>query len=747
MEPPRCFITMNFMSNPVTDCNGHTFEKSAIESWYREHDTSPVTNQRVSHKGLIPNFAVKQLTEEYIKAQSNPASTVTIPIKKIIDPTHIKPFIQPPITINQQYLITDSKEYMSLEIGFDTTPDTRKPVTCICVIDISGSMGERATEYNPSGENDGFSRLDLVKHSLTTIFKSLQPNDKIALITFNQFANTLLEPTHISNTAVITTAINGLSPGGNTNLWAGLKSGIDIANTITDDSNIAIMILTDGVSNYNPPRGIIPTFDTYKQVTKFTIHTFAYGYDIDSESLAYLATKGNGIFGYIPDGTMVGTIFINAISNILATGSNGCTLNIMTNANLLQLGTTSPTSKKPSNNINIDLGSLLYGQTRNLVFEVTNKLESQIQGFIDFNYDSKHLEIPINLSLATKPQTIVNNITRCDIVSIISQLIADNNITHKDLITLFPSKYSTATVTPYITDLITDCVDKDANKGQLGKSVEKSSWYSKWGRHYLRSVIRAHQLQQCLNFKDLAPQHYNGSKFTEYQEQIEIVFNNIAPPQPSIAMPVYKGGYGVSAFASSSTSPTSPSYASIPASYYNVSGGCFTGNWLVNMANGTVKSVKAIQPGDVVISKNSPTGTATIKCVVKLRINGDIQMVSLGGIGGITPYHPFYTDSQPNQWIFPETYTTATHGIKVGEYMYDFVLDQGHTVSMQGGFNIACLGHGITSSPVITHEYFGTNRVIDDLKDHDDWSIGYITLDNWTFLRNAITKRIERLEF
>jgi len=94
MEPPRCFITMDFMSNPVTDCNGHTFEKSAIESWYREHDTSPVTNQRVSHKGLIPNFAIKQLTEEYIKAQANPASTVINPIKKVIEPTPIKPFTQ-----------------------------------------------------------------------------------------------------------------------------------------------------------------------------------------------------------------------------------------------------------------------------------------------------------------------------------------------------------------------------------------------------------------------------------------------------------------------------------------------------------------------------------------------------------------------------------------------------------------------------------------------------------------------------
>jgi hypothetical protein len=248
-----------------------------------------------------------------------------------------------------------------------------------------------------------------------------------------------------------------------------------------------------------------------------------------------------------------------------------------------------------------------------------------------------------------------------------------------------------------------------------------------------------------LNFKDLAPQHYSGSTFNDYQQQIENIFNNIAPPHPSIQMPSFTSNCYTNY--NTNQAVASPNYSSIPTSYYNVSGGCFTGNWLVNMANGTTKLVSVIKPGDIVISNNSPTGTATIKCVVKLRINYDISMISLEGSCGITPYHPFYIDSKPNQWSFPATYTTATHGIKIGEYMYDFILDRGHTVSMQGGFNIACLGHGITSSTVITHEYFGTNRIIDDLKDHNDWNTSYITLDTWTFQRNIITNHIERLEF
>jgi len=186
------------------------------------------------------------------------------------------------------------------------------------------------------------------------------------------------------------------------------------------------------------------------------------------------------------------------------------------------------------------------------------------------------------------------------------------------------------------------------------------------------------------------------------------------------------------------TYTSTPNYASIPTSYYNVSGGCFTGKWLVNMADGTNKAVQDIQPGDIVISRNTINGTARVKCVLKLQIMYDMLMICLNGKDAITHFHPFYidSDSNSNNWIFPEDYTSATHGAIAGEYMYDFILDSGHTVNMQGGFNFACLGHGITTSAVIRHAYFGTNRIIDDLKDHDDWVKGYITLNEWRFIRN-----------
>jgi hypothetical protein len=117
-------------------------------------------------------------------------------------------------------------------------------------------------------------------------------------------------------------------------------------------------------------------------------------------------------------------------------------------------------------------------------------------------------------------------------------------------------------------------------------------------------------------------------------------------------------------------------------------------------------------------------------------------MCSPNGVVGITPYHPFWKTNSDlrREWEFPTQNLSLSKNFMVileGEYMYDFIIDNGFTVALEGGYNVACLGHGCQDSDIITHEYFGTQRIIDDLKDHEDWSTGYITLNDWSFTRNA----------
>lgn len=768
IEPPRCPITMDYMVDPVFDVNGHTFERSAIENWYQTHDTSPVTNLPVANKILTPNFSVKQLMEEYNQPRNgSPQQMIVDPVQQPILPPTV-----PTLVTNSEIFEHNGTQYVNINLSLDTPIDqviTRKPVRFICVIDISGSMGERATEYVPNGENDGFTRLDLVKHSLNTIVASLNPHDEIALVTFSSVAQILLRSTKISESMLIKSSINSLQPGGNTNLWDGLKSALDIISAdVKEDYNTSILVLTDGVANYNPPRGIIPTLNSYPQKGNYTINTFAYGYEVDSVTLAHIAEIGNGIYGYIPDGTMVGTIFINAISNILSTGILNTKIRIESNSKLeffekvynAKLETNIDSIENSCANINI--GSILYGQSRNITFKVvpSKSLKSQqflIQDFICqliINADGANYEhIIVNngeISLTTDQK--VNIIARANLVATLSQL-TDSFDNSKQILNLL-SLVKSLSQTMYLKDMANDLSDPDPNKGQLGKSVEKLAWYTKWGKHYLLSVSRAHILEMCFNFKDLAIQHYKGDNFNGNQAIVEQIFNQITPPEPSIKESQQYDHYNHYGYnnANANASAMQPksmlssmaamvsSMASIPQSYYNVSGGCFTGNWLVNMAAGEKKPVNKIRPNDYVVSLDSPTGVAKVIAVVMFRINQNIDMVSPDGTNGVTLYHPMYISDgslDSIKWIFPCDYTEATYGTTTGEYMYDFVLDAGHTVLFEDKYNFACLGHGITTNNVISHEYFGTKRIIDDLSRHPDWKFGTVILNNWQFTRDS----------
>ncbi len=51
------------MTDPVVADDGHTYERSAIEQWFKDHNTSPVTRECVSNR-LVNNYAIRsQLLE------------------------------------------------------------------------------------------------------------------------------------------------------------------------------------------------------------------------------------------------------------------------------------------------------------------------------------------------------------------------------------------------------------------------------------------------------------------------------------------------------------------------------------------------------------------------------------------------------------------------------------------------------------------------------------------------------------
>lgn len=57
----RCPIAHETMADPVIAADGHTYERAAIERWLAQKQTSPITNQRLPHKNLLPNYSMKAM--------------------------------------------------------------------------------------------------------------------------------------------------------------------------------------------------------------------------------------------------------------------------------------------------------------------------------------------------------------------------------------------------------------------------------------------------------------------------------------------------------------------------------------------------------------------------------------------------------------------------------------------------------------------------------------------------------------
>ncbi len=142
--------------------------------------------------------------------------------------------------------------------------------------------------------------------------------------------------------------------------------------------------------------------------------------------------------------------------------------------------------------------------------------------------------------------------------------------------------------------------------------------------------------------------------------------------------------------------------------------------------------MKDIRKGDVL---KAPDGSnATVTFAIKfLRKNKNASMVRFDNNGLIiTPGHPIRINGQ---WVFPRDIGNET--VVECEEVYNFALDVGHIVIING-IECVTLGHNFKGE-VIEHPYYGTNKVLEDLRAMDVFNDGFIQLFSPSIIRNDET--------
>lgn len=101
----------------------------------------------------------------------------------------------------------------------------RKPLSLVCILDTSDSMNIDAVKDSKDKESHGFSRLDLVRHSINTLIEFMNEGDDLTLITFNTGAQCILQTTKMNNAGkkMAEQRMKDLEGQGTTNIWEGLR--------------------------------------------------------------------------------------------------------------------------------------------------------------------------------------------------------------------------------------------------------------------------------------------------------------------------------------------------------------------------------------------------------------------------------------------------------------------------------------------------------------------------------------------
>lgn len=687
-----CPITCLPMIDPVIGTDGHTYEKSAIEEWLKKNHTSPITRQQMIRTELTPNIALRNIIHEYL---------VENPEMKNYKKEKLYANFQKDISIETSYL-PDSRLYIKL-----TTHEkpVRQPCILIFIIDVSKSMDTDACPTNDYGESNGYTRLDFVKYSIRTVIEILESQDQICIITFSDDAKLKLDFTHMheQGKSYAITVLESLHTEGMTNIWDGLRVGLLNISKLKDPNiNISMMLLTDGEPNVNPPRGICPTLETtlsnMKLSQSFTINTFGYGYSLDSSLLNLIAKIGSGTYGYIPESSMVGTVFINYLSNVLSTYLSNCKLQILSNDKIIR---------------EHNIGSIQFEQPKEIIIGNFDNISSNLEFRLivgDENIKTIQM-IPEDFKPHMYP-----SIVRYQIIEIINNLINNKSTNINDSYIKLDSFYDKIR-----TDLCMICMnDLDKNQilnylqdwkstetnkgGQISSAFSCLNQFNKWGSHFLRSLMNSYLNQQCNNFKDPGVQHFGGPLFQSIRQNAENVFCLLPSPKPSLHT-------------------RTTSQLSNMSSYYDNSGSCYDGDGLVLMANKTFIAVKNLKIGDLVqaFDANKNITYTRIKFIIKTKVT-TVDICDINNFK-ITPYHPIiYSD----QWVFPIDICSPIN-VKL-DWIYNIVLEKGIAIFINN-IPVITLGHNLTQNQVVKHPYYGTNKVVDDLEKMCGHSTGIIILD------------------
>jgi hypothetical protein len=275
---------------------------------------------------------------------------------------------------------------------------------------------------------------------------------------------------------------------------------------------------------------------------------------------------------------MVGTIFINYLANMMN--------------NLVQKAIISVKNNKYQGKHEI---SLYSNKSQNILLQLPKgSIEgTEITMIIPFTKQQFKIDNINKIETQAQKDAMNDQIYRYKLMNLIRSNLLDQSKALTEIRTLFEEIEHLEHQTDFVKKINIDLIDSHPNHGQVEKAFQRQ-FYEKWGKDYLRSFLRFHELEFCGNFKDESLQSYVTPQFAIIRKAGNKIFLSIPPPGCLQKEKEYQ-----------SRSQPSNMYV-----IYNYAGGCFDGNSIIKLQNGQ-KKVKDISKDDILFDGG------TVMCLIE----------------------------------------------------------------------------------------------------------------------------------
>ena len=180
------------------------------------------------------------------------------------------------------------------------------PLNLALVIDRSGSM-------------DAPDKWPYLQQSLRVFFESLDPDDIVAVIGYDDYAEVVLPAQRAGDRRWIEQTIGRLYPRGSTNLHAGLMLGFqEVDKNFDIRRNNRVILLTDGIAN----RGVTDPDQIARDALAYNergiyLSTIGLGLDFNDALLSQLARQGKGAYHFIDSAEEMDKVFRREVAGLV----------------------------------------------------------------------------------------------------------------------------------------------------------------------------------------------------------------------------------------------------------------------------------------------------------------------------------------------------------------------------------------------------------------------------------------------